>query len=65
MSTVDDFLVYWDTLARFLSIHGVGRVAGAAELECAASVYPLATLRTAARRKGAARSPAYTCLRDM
>lgn len=55
MSTVDDFLAYWDAYARQLSIHGADRAAAAAELERVTSVYLLATLRAAARRKGAAR----------
>lgn len=50
---VDDFLVYWDTYARLLSIQRTALTAAAAELERAAAVYPLATLRAAARRVGA------------
>lgn len=50
---VDNFITRWDTHARLLAIHGADLVASAAELERAAAVYPLTTLRAAARRKGA------------
>ncbi len=49
---VDTFITYWEALAR-LTVQRIDRAAAAAELERAASVYPLSTLRAAARRAGA------------